>query len=97
MYVLYKCNFYLKPHNATLAVTKVDSFPLILSEHADILIESGGGREYLPIHLDQVECTGQESALLECPSQPVGVHNCVHPEDVTITCTDGVCKLLLRK
>ena len=51
---------------------------------------SGRGREYLPIHLDDVECTGQEEALLECPSLPIGLHNCGHSEDVRITCTNGV-------
>ena len=45
---------------------------------------------YVPIYLDDVGCTGQETELLECPSLPLGVHNCRHSEDVRITCHDGV-------
>ena len=37
-----------------------------------------------PIHLDDVQCTGIEASLLDCPS--VTFHNCQHFEDVSIGC-----------
>ena len=38
------------------------------------------------ILLDQVECYGNESTLLECSAQPVGSHNCDHSEDAGVFC-----------
>ena len=43
---------------------------------------SGSG----PIFLDQVGCTGDEATLGECPSNPVGVHDCHHFEDAGVGC-----------
>ena len=40
-----------------------------------------------PILLDQVQCTGNETVLLDCPQNPIGVHNCDHNEDAGVTCT----------
>lgn len=41
----------------------------------------------IPIILDDVRCTGSEQSLLECSnSGGVGVHNCVHYEDVVLDC-----------
>ena len=48
------------------------------------------GREYAPIHLDDVMCTGLELELLECPSQPIGVHSCLYDNDVRVTCSNGM-------
>lgn len=50
---------------------------------------------YLPIHLDDIGCTGQETKLLECPSLPIGVHNCRHGEDVAITCYQGMYSIVI--
>ena len=38
------------------------------------------------ILLDQVACTGNETRLVNCPSNPLGVHNCGHHEDAGVTC-----------
>eukprot|EP00299_Pterocystis_sp_00344_P017767 c8904_g1_i1.p1 GENE.c8904_g1_i1~~c8904_g1_i1.p1 ORF type:complete len:584 (+),score=130.39 c8904_g1_i1:220-1752(+) len=38
------------------------------------------------IWLDDVVCTGSEFSLSTCPHQSWGVHNCVHDEDVRLTC-----------
>ena len=39
-----------------------------------------------PIFLDDVQCTGAEVQLLECPSNGLGRHDCGHSEDVAVIC-----------
>ena len=39
------------------------------------------------IILDNVQCTGTETRLFDCPANPVGIHNCVHSEDASVRCT----------
>ncbi len=41
------------------------------------------------IWLDNVQCQGTEITLINCPSNNVGSHNCVHAEDVGVTCLAG--------
>ncbi len=38
------------------------------------------------IFLDNVQCMGNESRILDCPHNGVGTHNCVHSEDVGVRC-----------
>ncbi|XP_072409546.1 scavenger receptor cysteine-rich domain-containing protein DMBT1-like [Chiloscyllium punctatum] len=40
--------------------------------------------------LDNVECTGQELNLFQCPSNPVGKHNCNAGEAAAVTCSDPI-------
>ncbi|KGL98143.1 Deleted in malignant brain tumors 1 protein, partial [Charadrius vociferus] len=46
------------------------------------------GRGSGPIWLDNVQCSGTEGALSECPARPWGVSNCDHGEDASVVCTD---------
>ena len=39
-----------------------------------------------PIFLDNVQCTGSEASLLECPSNPIGNENCNHNTDAGVRC-----------
>ncbi|KAM9211327.1 LOW QUALITY PROTEIN: scavenger receptor cysteine-rich domain-containing protein DMBT1-like [Leptosomus discolor] len=41
-----------------------------------------------PIWLDEVNCTGTESALSECTTKPKGVHKCHHREDAGVVCSE---------
>ena len=43
-----------------------------------------------PIHLDNVNCTGNESSLLDCPRSD-RMHDCNHGQDVSVVCTGVDC------
>ena len=38
------------------------------------------------IWLDNVECTGEESRLIDCPAEAIGDDNCRHSEDAGARC-----------
>ena len=38
------------------------------------------------IYLDQVSCTGDEAKLGDCPSNPIGEHDCTFLEDAGVGC-----------
>ncbi|NXW83099.1 DMBT1 protein, partial [Alopecoenas beccarii] len=42
-----------------------------------------------PIWLDELNCTGDERDLWECPARPRGEHNCQHLEDASVECSDS--------
>ncbi|XP_060587613.1 deleted in malignant brain tumors 1 protein-like, partial [Ruditapes philippinarum] len=44
------------------------------------------GAGTLPIHLDDVKCTGTETILSQCQHKGWGKHNCGHNDDVGISC-----------
>ena len=39
-----------------------------------------------PIFLDRVSCASNSPNLLECDSNPLGVHTCSHSQDVGVQC-----------
>jgi len=39
------------------------------------------------IWLDEVQCSGTETRLIDCPASPIGTHNCAHIEDAGVRCT----------
>ena len=38
------------------------------------------------IWLDNVQCRGTESRLIDCPANALGSHNCAHFEDAGVSC-----------
>ena len=46
---------------------------------------SGAGQ----IWLDNVQCRGTETRLVDCPALPIGTHSCGHAEDAGVRCTTG--------
>ncbi|KAM8795451.1 scavenger receptor cysteine-rich type 1 protein M130-like, partial [Eudromia elegans] len=42
------------------------------------------------IWLDDVNCSGDEAALWDCPARPWGQHNCGHKKDAGVVCSDFV-------
>jgi len=45
------------------------------------------GRGVGPIFMDNLNCTGHESSIFECPYNGWGNHNCRHGEDAGVVCT----------
>lgn len=52
----------------------------------------GRGREQ--VWLDDVECTGLEKSLADCPHRGFGEHDCDHSEDAGIECSGNTCSTL---
>jgi deleted-in-malignant-brain-tumors protein 1 len=44
------------------------------------------GWGYEHIFLDDVQCAGNESKLIECLASPIGIHDCLHREDAALQC-----------
>ena len=42
-----------------------------------------------PIILDDVQCLGTETRLVDCPANALTIHNCVHSEDAGVQCQFG--------
>ena len=42
-----------------------------------------------PILLDDVQCLGTETRLIDCPANTLTVHNCAHSEDAGVQCQFG--------
>ena len=38
------------------------------------------------IWLDNVQCTGNETRLIDCPHDTIGSHNCFHSDDASVRC-----------
>ena len=47
---------------------------------------------FTPIWLDDVNCNGQESRLIDCDHNGLGNHNCVLSEDAGVQCSGAISK-----
>ena len=41
--------------------------------------------------MDNVQCSGTETRLIDCTANALGSHNCVHSEDAGVRCTGSTC------
>ena len=57
-----------------------------------IFVVDGTGQ----IVLDDLQCTGNESRLIDCPHNGLGNHNCDHSQDAGVRCIPGIINLVLR-
>ncbi|XP_072884198.1 scavenger receptor cysteine-rich domain-containing protein DMBT1-like [Hemitrygon akajei] len=64
-----------------------DDAGVICTEAAIQRAHFGEGSEN--IWMDDVACTGNESALWECSFEGWGIHNCHHYEDAGVICAEG--------
>ncbi|NWR81038.1 DMBT1 protein, partial [Centropus unirufus] len=48
------------------------------------------GQGFGRIWLDDMKCSGTESAVSECAARPWGVHNCNHGEDAGVVCSGNL-------
>ena len=53
-----------------------------VTAHQSARFGQGAGQ----ILLDDLQCIGTESSLLECPHLGINSHNCGHHEDASVTC-----------
>lgn len=60
-------------------------------------VEYGVVGDSFPIWLSEVQCTGDESNIAQCPSRGWGSHDCDHTQDVAVECsTDPVSTAALQ-
>ncbi|KAK9531642.1 hypothetical protein VZT92_011053 [Zoarces viviparus] len=48
------------------------------------------GRGHGQVWLDDLECTGHEKSLADCPHRGFGEHDCDHNEDASVVCSESV-------
>jgi len=60
--------------------------PTYSSLGSTALSQAAFGQGTGAILLDNVACRGTETRLVDCPSNPIGIHNCVHAEDASVRC-----------
>ena len=48
------------------------------------------GKAYGPVHVTNVNCTGEEEGLLACGHQEPSPQQCGHDQDAGVTCHLGV-------
>ena len=49
-----------------------------------MIVQFGGGR--VPILFEGLNCTGNETNLLQCDHDEIGMDNCFHLEDIGVSC-----------
>ena len=67
-------------------------FVICMSVHAGAVAYSyhefhyGEAADDTVIWLDELDCRGYESSLIDCTANELGVHDCTHVEDSSVIC-----------
>ena len=48
------------------------------------------------IFLDNVVCDGNELRLIDCSSNPLAAHNCLHSEDAGVVCRPAISRMKIN-
>ena len=59
---------------------------IILCAGATAVSRAGFGQGTGPIVLNQVQCSGTEGQLVNCPANASGVRDCLHSNDAGVRC-----------
>lgn len=71
--------------NEAIVVCRQLGYPAAVDAVGNAFFGEGWGE----ILLDDVECNGYETSLMECRSNPLYQHNCHHSEDAGVICTNS--------
>ena len=72
-------------HNVRKKLVGTDLISLGAVPRANAVYGQGIG----PIILDDVQCSGFEHRLFECPHRGLEVHDCNHQDDAGVVCSAG--------
>ena len=77
-------------------MSKSSNFVYTKCFHSDITELKDFGRGTGPIILDKVQCKGNETSILECTHEGIGIHNSKQSQAVGIVChcSDGDIRLV---
>lgn len=65
----------------------IDTVFTYTSDEATAVYCQPFGRGTGPIHIDAVECQGNETSIVQCNHSGWGSHNCDHNQDISVNCT----------
>ncbi|XP_071495979.1 uncharacterized protein, partial [Diadema antillarum] len=65
-------------------------FPSVLPDNLPEQPSFGSGPESMDIILDDVNCSGNETSLYQCSHAQYLQTNCIHSEDVSVTCPPAI-------
>ena len=75
------CDDYWSLNDASIVCQQL-GYQGAVTAHREAFFGKGSGR----ILLDNLQCTGREASLLDCPHNGLYIHNCNHQEDAGVTC-----------
>ena len=81
--------------SATGEHNKVCGYPSTSCNAGAVALTTGFTNGAGQIWLDNVQCVGTETRLIDCPHLPLGTHNCGHIEDAGVRCQPIVQGMLI--